>query len=49
MPSEETVEVVNESDNVLYCTSLEGCKLKGLLHRSVAIVLINFQDEILPQ
>ncbi|HYB03612.1 MAG TPA: NUDIX domain-containing protein [Nitrososphaerales archaeon] len=49
MSSEEIVEVVDESDNVLYSASLEKCKLEGLLHRSVAIVLLNSLGEILLQ
>jgi hypothetical protein len=44
------VRILNaRARNVLYSTSLEECELRGLLHRSVAIILMNSPVEILPQ
>jgi len=43
------VDVVDETDKILYQTSLEECKTKGLLHRSVAVFFLNLQNEILLQ
>jgi isopentenyl-diphosphate Delta-isomerase len=43
------VDVVDELDNILYSASLRDCKAMGLLHRAVAIFLINSSGEILLQ
>ncbi len=49
MADNEVVEVVNEDDQVLYETTLEECKKKGLLHRAVAVFLRNSQGQVLLQ
>ena len=43
------VDVVDELDNILYRASLRDCKARGLLHRAVAVFLLNSSGEILLQ
>lgn len=45
----EMVEVVSTNDDVLYTTTLDDCKSRGLLHRTVCGFLRNSKDEILLQ
>ncbi len=45
----ENVDLVSKNDEPLFSTTLEECKRKGLLHRSVAIFLKNSRNEILLQ
>ena len=49
LTTNEDVDVVDESDEPLYTASLEECRKKGLLHRSIAIFMQNSREEILLQ
>ena len=47
MIDNENIEVISENDQPIYAVSLDECRKKGLLHRSVAIFLQNTNKEIL--
>lgn len=49
LPVSEEVDVVDEDDHSLFVTTVEECKNKGLLHRSVAVFLRNSGRKILLQ
>jgi isopentenyldiphosphate isomerase len=45
----ELVDVVSEDDAVLFKASLNECKRLGLLHRTVAVFVLNTNEELLLQ
>jgi isopentenyl-diphosphate Delta-isomerase len=49
LASTENVDVVDEEDQVLYPTTLEDCKRRGLLHRTACVFLRNSKNELLLQ